>query len=121
MYVVYVDDTIFFAPDDSIIDKEINPLKSNGFEITDKGDVDFFLGIKFTCSENGGSNMSQPALIDSIINLIGLQGGSKKHRTPAVHPPLQPYKNHPKSTETWSYRSAIGTLTYLVRNRRTDI
>eukprot|EP00957_Ditylum_brightwellii_P028154 2125840-Ditylum_brightwellii.AAC.1 len=51
--------------------------------------------------------MSQPALIDSIIKMLGLQQDSKKHRTPAVHPPLQPYKNHPKSTKSWSYRSGI--------------
>ena len=38
--VVYVDDTIFFASDESIIDKEISSLKSNGFELTDKGEVD---------------------------------------------------------------------------------
>ena len=119
--VIYVDDTIFFAPDASIIDNEINSLKSNGFELTDEGEVDSFLGIKSTHSENGDFTMSQPALIDSIIQLLGLQHDSKKHKTPAVHPPLQPYKSHPKSTETWSYRSAIGMLTYLARNTRPDI
>eukprot|EP00957_Ditylum_brightwellii_P016356 1229844-Ditylum_brightwellii.AAC.1 len=51
--------------------------------------------------------MSRPALIESIIKMLGLQHDSKKHRTPAVHIPLPPYKNHPKSTESWSYRSAI--------------
>ena len=89
--VVYVDDTIFFAPDDSIIDKEISSLKSNGFDLTDKREVNSFLGIKFTHSENSDINMSQPALADSIINLLGLKDDSKKHKTPAVHPPLQPY------------------------------
>ena len=95
-----MDDTIFFAPDDPIINKEINSLKSNGFELTDEGEVDSFLGIKFTHSENGDMTMSQPALINSIIKMLGLQHDSKKHRTPAVHPPLQPYKDPPKSTET---------------------
>eukprot|EP00957_Ditylum_brightwellii_P176621 13452577-Ditylum_brightwellii.AAC.1 len=64
--------------------------------------------------------MSQPALIDSIIKMLGLQHDSKKHRTPAVHPPLQPYKSHPKSAESWSYSSAIDMLTYLARNTRPD-
>eukprot|EP00957_Ditylum_brightwellii_P166603 12681856-Ditylum_brightwellii.AAC.1 len=75
---VYIDDTIFFAPDDSTINKENS--------------------IKFTCSENGDIHMSQPALISSIINLLGLKDNSKKHRRSAVHPPLQPYKitYHPK-------------------------
>eukprot|EP00957_Ditylum_brightwellii_P116933 8919988-Ditylum_brightwellii.AAC.1 len=65
--------------------------------------------------------MSQPALIVSIINLLGLKDDSKKHRTPAFHPPLQLYKNHPPPKETWLYRSIIGMLTYLVRNTRPDI
>eukprot|EP00957_Ditylum_brightwellii_P002819 216608-Ditylum_brightwellii.AAC.1 len=53
--------------------------------------------------------------------MLGLQHDSKKHRTPAVHPLLQPYKNHPESTKLWSYRSAIDMLTYLTRNTRSDI
>eukprot|EP00957_Ditylum_brightwellii_P018308 1378992-Ditylum_brightwellii.AAC.1 len=65
--------------------------------------------------------MSQPTLIDSIMQILGLKHDSKKHRTPAVHPPLQPYKYHPKSTDSWSYRSAIGMLTHLARNKRPDI
>eukprot|EP00957_Ditylum_brightwellii_P117180 8936572-Ditylum_brightwellii.AAC.1 len=65
--------------------------------------------------------MSQPDLIESIMKMIGLQHDSKKYRTPAVHPPLQPYTNFPKSTESWSYRSTIGMLTYLARNTRPDI
>eukprot|EP00957_Ditylum_brightwellii_P149937 11418810-Ditylum_brightwellii.AAC.1 len=36
--VVYVDDTLFFAPDDSPINKEISKLKTSGFDLTDKGE-----------------------------------------------------------------------------------
>eukprot|EP00957_Ditylum_brightwellii_P180027 13714231-Ditylum_brightwellii.AAC.1 len=81
--------------------------KSIGFELTDKGEVNSSQGIKFTHSENGDLAMPQPALIDSITKMLGLQNDSKKHRTPTVHSPLQPYKSHPKSTESWSCRSAI--------------
>eukprot|EP00957_Ditylum_brightwellii_P199932 15241194-Ditylum_brightwellii.AAC.1 len=49
---VYVDDTIFFAPDDSIIDKEISLPKSKKIDLTDKGEVDAFLGIRFNHQEN---------------------------------------------------------------------
>eukprot|EP00957_Ditylum_brightwellii_P155402 11829735-Ditylum_brightwellii.AAC.2 len=91
------------------------------FNSTDKGEVSSFIGTKFTHSENVDINMSQPTLIDSIINLLGLEDDSKKYKTPAVHPPLQPYKHRSKSKETWSYRSAIGMLIYLARNTRPDI
>ena len=45
--VIYVDDTIFFSKEDTIIDKIITQLKES-FELTDEGEVDAFLGIKIT-------------------------------------------------------------------------
>ena len=40
---VYVDDTIFWSPDDSKIESTISELKALNFELTDKGEVDSFL------------------------------------------------------------------------------
>ena len=42
--LIYVDDTIFFAKDQSLIDREITDLKQH-FDLTDEGEVDAFLGI----------------------------------------------------------------------------
>ena len=42
--LIYVDDTIFFAKDQKLIDREITDLKRD-FELTDEGEVDAFLGI----------------------------------------------------------------------------
>eukprot|EP00957_Ditylum_brightwellii_P108185 8254131-Ditylum_brightwellii.AAC.1 len=65
--------------------------------------------------------MTQPSLIETIIKLLKLENDSKQHDTPAISPPLQPYKDAQKFNENWDCRSAIGLLTYLARNTRPDI
>ena len=74
-----------------------------------------------TKDKNDNITMTQPALIETILKLLKLENDSKQHATPAISPPLQPYKNHPMSKESWSYQSDIGMLTYLARNTRPDI
>ena len=50
---IYVDDTIFWWPDDSKIDQKTGELKTLNFDLTDEGEVDSFLGIKIdTADEN---------------------------------------------------------------------
>ena len=44
--VIYVDDTLFFSKDDSIIGNTIQDLKDLDFGLTDKGGVNAFLGVK---------------------------------------------------------------------------
>ena len=44
--LLYIDDTLFFAKDDAIIDSHISKLKKLGFDLTDDGDVESFLGVK---------------------------------------------------------------------------
>ena len=120
--VVYVDDTILWSPDKSAIDKTMTSLQDIGFELTDKGDVDSFLGVKIDQLEDGqGFVMTQPSLIQTIIETIGLENDSKQHKTPAVNPPLQKHTQSEPFNKKWSYRSIIGMLTYLARNTRPDI
>ena len=122
LVVTYVDDTIIWSPHESKINKTIRKLKDLNFELTDEGDVDSFLGIQINNLENKSFKMTQPALIKTIVETIGLSlDDSKQHKTPAVNPPLQPYPDSRPSTETYSYRSVIGMLTYLARMTRPDI
>ena len=122
LVVTYVDDTIIWSPDESAIDKTIKDLEDAGFDLTDEGDVDSFLGIDIKRhDDNSGFTMTQPALIKSIIDALGLQNDSKQHKIPAVNPPLQKHSHSEPFNETWNYRSLIGMLTYLARNTRPDI
>ena len=118
--LVYVDDTLFFAKDDSIIDDHIRQLQNLNFDLTIEGDIESFLGVKVE-KDDKSIKMSQPALTQTILDTLGLQDDSKCHDTPAVSPPLHAHKNGAERKEKWSYRSVIGMLTYLARNTRPDI
>lgn len=124
---IYVDDTLFFSRDTNIIDKTINEMKDLNFNLTDEGQVEAFLGVKMTKHEDGSIKMSQPALISTILKLVGIEEdtkdtkGSKPLSLPAVNPPLHRHTNGAERERSWSYRSAIGLLTYLARNTRPDI
>ena len=37
---IYIDDTIFYSPDDSKIDQKISELKALNFDLIDEGEVD---------------------------------------------------------------------------------
>ena len=45
IFLIYVDDTIFFAPEQSQIEHMITDLKKY-FDLADEGDIDAFLGEK---------------------------------------------------------------------------
>ena len=117
-YVQPVDDTVFWSPDESNIDKVISHLKSLKFELTDEGEFDLFLGIKIDKDIKGNITMAQRGLIDTIITAVGLENDSKQHQTPATNTALQKHEDSSDFDETWSYRSLICMLTYLARSTR---
>jgi hypothetical protein len=119
--VLYVDDTLFFSTDDKLIDKHISALQSLQFELTDEGDVETFLGVKFTDHPNGSMTMTQPSMIDQVLKALGLSDDSKCHKTPATSPPLHAHKDGAERTERWNYKSVIGMLIFLAKNTRPDI
>ena len=125
---VYIDDTIFLADNDKIIDEHISSLKALDFDLTDEGDIKAFLGVQVeqTLDINGNVTtikMSQPGLTKNITKALGLLlKESKCHDTPAVSPPLHAYKDiNVKRIAKWNYRSVIGMLMYLSPNTRSDI
>jgi hypothetical protein len=119
--IVYVDDTLFFAKDDAVIDHHISELRKLDFELTEEGEVTQFLGIEIHKDANGVITMTQKGLIDNILTLLQLKDDSKQHKTPAISPPLHSDEDGPEREMTWNYRSAIGMLIYLARNTRPDI
>ena len=117
--VTYVDDCIIFAKDHDKVKQIISSLEDN-FKLADEGDLSAYLGIDITKSNNETWTLSQPFLIDRIINALNLENDSKVHDTPATEI-LTSDKNGEPFAESWHYRSVQGMLTYLAGSTRPDI
>ena len=95
--VVYVDDTLFFAKDREKVNKVISQLQKLDFELTDEGDVEAFLGIKVDQLPDGTIKMSQPDLINRVIQTLGLENQSKQRKLqPFLHCYMLTTKEHPE-------------------------
>jgi hypothetical protein len=70
--VTYVDDCLFFVKDPKTIEELLVSLRKE-FVLTDEGDVRNFLRIKVTREKNGSFNLTQPGLIDRIVETVGLE------------------------------------------------
>ena len=73
MWHIYIYDIIFWSPDEFNIDTTISELKRLKFDLTHEGDVHSFLGVKLDTTEDDTIAMLQPALIDVIIQALGLE------------------------------------------------
>jgi hypothetical protein len=72
--LTYVNDCIIISPSKESIDHLILSMQPGleNFKLTDKGDVNKFLGIEITRLDGDSFELSQPFLIDCILNFLGL-------------------------------------------------
>jgi hypothetical protein len=116
MLIVYVDDAILISPYKSLIHKEIKSLQLD-YDLTDDGEHEDYLGTQFSRKADGSIELSQPKMIERVLKIIGLDPDStrvKLHNTPASDSKI--LDNDPDALpriQPWSYRSAIGCLSYL--------
>ena len=71
IFLVYVDDGLFFALTANNIDKAIKDIKDQGYNISNEGEIDDYLGVKIEKKGNTVTLM-QPHLIDQILEDTGL-------------------------------------------------
>jgi Reverse transcriptase (RNA-dependent DNA polymerase) len=108
-----VDDGIIIDPDSKVIDQVMADLASK-FEVEDEGAIDDFLGVKIEKGTEAGSLLlSQPHLIDSILEDLKLlnhgQTASKTADTPATFEnKLHKDVGGKPFDYSWEYRSVIG-------------
>lgn len=123
MYVLYTDDSLIAGPDKNEIEQVIKDLKKAKLDITDEGDIRDFLGINIELRKDGSVKLSQPHLIDQILEDINMtQANTKVKKTPALASKLLTRNaKGEKFDNSFHYRSIIGKLNYLEKGTRSDI
>jgi hypothetical protein len=124
LYVLHTDDSLLAGPDKKEIDNIIQELQQKAkLAITVEGDLANFLGVNIDRRGDGTIHLSQPHLIDQILEDLRLKGDNVKERTtPAAssklftrHSTSKPFDN------SFDYRSVIGKLNCLEKATRSDI
>jgi hypothetical protein len=118
--IVYTNDCIIFSKEDQIIDNLLHNL-SQMFSLEDQGSVQDYLGIRIIKDPATKTiSMTQPGLIDSILQDLNLLQDSKSKDTTSVGI-LYPDRDGIPHQDTWNYQSVIGKLNYIAQNTRPDI
>jgi hypothetical protein len=122
--VLYVDDACLLSPDPALITAEIASLQSE-FNLTDDGDLHDYLGTRFTRHPNGSITLTQPHMVQRILDMVGLDSSAtnvKLHDTPADDRNLLDRDPDALShSYNWNYRSVVGSLSYLQAMIRPDL
>ena len=130
--VIYVDDFIYFSPDDEV-ERHFEKLMADKVVVDFMGSVDFFLGIRFDWNLGDKSNfrvkLVQEAYSETIVHKMGLRDANKDAKMTPYRSGL-PIDSLPtvtdQSTEkqksiTALYRNFVGMLTWLASSTRPDI
>ena len=120
---VYVDDLLFYGPDEEEMEKLVTALQTRGFKLKrEKGGDDKaydFLGISVHESETE-VKLTQFGLIKKFLATVGMTDCNAK-ATPCSKTPLATNKNGPRHNDKWEYASAVGQLMYLAGNAYPEI
>ena len=74
MILVYVDDCIIISKDMKVIDRFMNSMmnEQEGFALTNDRDLARFLGVEIKYKDDGSIHMTQPHLIQQILEACGI-------------------------------------------------
>ena len=113
--ILYVDDCVIISKTKQEADKVFSELEKRKFKLTDEGTMEEYLGIQIDHNSDGSYRISQPFLVDRIINFIPGMAEARSANSPACSSVTltkdadgEPRKEH------WNYRTVIGMLNYLV-------
>ena len=84
MYALYIDDSILGAPMQKELDAAIKAIQDAKLQITLKGDLADFLGVKIERKSTNKIIFTQPHLIDDILNDLGLKHAKDGKEPPAA-------------------------------------
>jgi len=108
----------------AIVDSVIQSLRDGNeeFELTDEGSIDKYLGVLIKDIDENCFEMSQPFLVQRIIQFLSLDPHKTRGRdTPVGKPLLNKDLDGIQRKHTWLYRGAVGMLSYLCNSVRPEI
>ena len=123
IYVLYTDDSILAGPDETELEQLIQDMQKAGLKLTVEGDITDFLGVQVDRKSDGTIHMTQPHLIDNILQDLRLDGpeAATKNTPAKVGVPLQRHVDSQPFDGHFDYRSIIGKMNYLEKSTRPDI
>ncbi len=121
IFMVYVDNGIFLGSNDLQLQEVIKEIQNLGLNIEDQGHPANYVGVNIKKLKDGSYEFTQRALIDSIIDDVGLKDAKVKPVPAKVSLQLHVVKDKPTFNLNFNYRSAVGKLNYLAQTTRPDI
>uniref|UniRef100_A0AAV1TB59 Reverse transcriptase Ty1/copia-type domain-containing protein n=1 Tax=Peronospora matthiolae TaxID=2874970 RepID=A0AAV1TB59_9STRA len=126
LVVLYVDDLILVSSNNELL-KSTKMALSKRFEMTDLGELDYFLGMEIKNDRKTGMvTVQQTKFLKSVLTKFGMDN-SKPVKTPQ-DPGLKLTKNmceqeckHEDTMCNVPYRSAVGGIMYLMVATRPDL
>lgn len=90
--------------------------------MTDEGGLLEYLGVKIKPLKNGTIKLSQPHVIDQILNNLGFKENTTIRHTPASTTMLL-YRDPDGDLmdKDWEYQSVVGKLNFLEKSTRCDL
>jgi len=90
--------------------------------VTDEGEIDAYLGVKVRRGQGDSRELTQPHLIQQILDNIGMKPNSKtKDKAAPSSTILRRDLEGDPFVEKWDYRSVIGKLNFLEKSTRPEI
>ena len=121
-FLIYVDDGILAGPSETDIEQAIEDLMNARFDIEDMGNIKDYLGVQVRRTKDGKLLLTQPHLIDSILDDLHFQHNTKTKDVPAPSEKRLDHDEHlPAHTNDFHYRRVIGKLNFLEKSTRPDI
>jgi hypothetical protein len=121
IFMVYVDDGIFLGSNGLQLQEVIKEIQDLSLNIEDQGHPAEYVGVNIKKLKDGSYELTQQALIDSIINDVGLMDAKVKPVPAKVSLQLHAFKDKPTFDLNFNYRSAVSKLNYLAQTTRPDI
>ena len=120
---LYVDDGMCATNDEKLYKEFIKDLSAK-YHLSDQGNLDWHLGMKFTRDEKTGSvHIDQTAYIESVVKRFGMEGCKPKATpmVPNVHLSKSDSPEVKDKEQTKIYQQLIGSLMYISCGTRPDI